>query len=133
MAILTPTADGWARAPPPASDTVRVPGSPPQPPASARGKKGGGAGKFPYRYSHRSPLTCPTRPCRERKISQSTSWERLGLQLRSRLLSPLLERLSSTAAAMTPSQATPATTNLCSQAPLLLSSRADDVKTQRLI
>lgn len=105
-------------------------------PASANGeKKGRGAGRFPYPSSHRPPLTCPARVRRERKISQSTSWERLGLQLCSRLLSPMVGRLSSAAAAMTPSQAAPTTTEVRSRPHpllLLLPSLGNDVKTVSL-
>lgn len=95
----TPTAAAGA-APPPPPRPQPGPRRPRAPPASARRKRRGR--RRPHPSSHRPPLTCPARACRERTTSTSTSWERLGLQLCSRLPSPTHGRLCSAAAAMTP-------------------------------
>lgn len=105
----TATAGGGARAPPPPHPLRPGPRRPPRSPnftapaplpAPASSKRRGR--RFPSPDSHGPSLTCPARVCRERKTSRSTSWERLGLQLGSRLLSPTPGRLCSAAAAMTP-------------------------------
>ena len=97
-----------ASATPAGPHTLQASGAP-----CLRTREDGGRGRrFPDPYSRSTSLTCPARFCKERKTSQTMSRERLGLQLRSRLLSPMVGRLSSAAAAMTLSQAAPANTKV---------------------
>lgn len=87
--------------------TAAAGGTGPEAPAAPASERTRGRGPGCSPPPAAPPLTCPVRVCRERKSSQSTSRVRRGLELRSGVLSLLLEELGSAAAAMTPSRQTP--------------------------